>query len=242
MTHGAPDDSDVVRDDTLHVLTDLAELSSRLGGLLRFYRSGSLVWYEDWTGGVGAAYLATSGTLSNARLTGDRSSRGGVSLRLQVGSGVGDYAYVRMRMAPVAVSYVSLSGIIWTDAKLDHLLMSMLVYDGSVRVEYKVRLKFVSNALEYQDSLSRFSEFAGAIPLLRNDRTPFPFKLVADLVASQYGAFYLSNTEYSLAGINAYSITDSTLPQVAIIIQAFTDGVNVSNTYVDELALVEHDE
>jgi len=164
MTHGAPDDSNITREDTLHVLPDLAELSARVGGLLRFYRSGNVVWYEDWTGGVGAAYLATSGTLSNARLTGDRSSRGGVSLRLRVGSGVGDYAYVRMRMAPVAVSYVSLSGIIWTDAKLDHLLMSMLVYDGSVRVEYKVRLKFVSNALEYQDSLSRLASLRAQSP------------------------------------------------------------------------------
>lgn len=237
MAHGAPDDSDVVKHVDLHRVDDMAELAARLGSIVSFVRSGSVMYMETFEGGLGAWDQNTTGTNAEVALCNDRVFSGNVAVYLKSGTGATPYANIAKLFPSPVASRVGLASYFSVVSGGKSFEIYLTTGDGVTTWYYRIRYDHSTGKLAYWTPTNTWTDFATHGVLYESANNYHTFKLVADFVTHKYVRFYLDGKEYSLADKVPEQATVNVGPYVFVILRARGDGSTHTELYLDNVVL-----
>jgi len=205
MAHGAPDDSDVLKEIDQYRVDDMAELAARLGSIFTYRRSGQVMLLEDFSAGLAKWDPDPLGAGAEIALQGDYARSAGVSSRHYTPMGGATSAYLRGYYPVWGMERIAIQCEMSIEATAEEIILQIVYEDGAMSHTWALMYNASLNTLSYWgvgpayhviDPELNLYQFAGVFHNLR---------LVADLGTLLYGSLYVDSQEYPMAAIPAYS-------------------------------------
>ena len=241
MAHGAPDDSNVVKQGDTHRVDDMAELAVRLGSVLTFRRDGEVQTIEDFSGGLGAWYTIATGASGTFYLANDTFLSSGVSLQLAQDAADEEYCNL-YKINPVFVTgKVGFHGNIAVRKKPKYVTWSFWLYDIAGGASFEFRYSFDDAAIAYLDSEGEYIPIADNVVLYPHLHLFHSYKLVVDLEQRAYVRLYLNEDEYPLVGISGHLEAATDYTYLLAILSVESSPARDVEVYVDNLVITRNE-
>jgi len=241
MTHGQPDDANIIGTDNLQASQDMAELAARMGSIVTFDRGGLLLWATDMAEGVGGFAYNWSGAASEVTMVSDYWQNGGISLRLIAGQGVTDFAYISKLFPRIIASRLGFAVLVSTWDLVTSFELQIRDLHGVQTIYWYIKYIYSSDSLWYLDSSNVWQLIAANIDLARGENLFHYLKAVIDFKNQQYCRLIVNQTVYDLSGITAYTATNLGTDRIEFRVLVNGHGVADSYLYVDAFILTQNE-
>jgi len=241
MPHGAPDDSNVRKEQSVYSLSDLAELAARLGSVLLYRRSGDVLFMDDFENGLGAWYVGKSGTNSDAALSNDYVLSGSIAVFLDSGTGASPEVRITHTMCPPVLGRVGFAIAFSPYTGLNTTLFEIMQYDGTKLTRYGVVYDWPGQELRYRDVDGSEVAFATDVQLRSAVGLYHQTKLVVNLSTKCYVEFILNDTEYALDNVEAWQQASTTPSSMDVSVMVRGALVVPHRCYVDNAVVTQNE-
>jgi hypothetical protein len=241
MSRGAKDDSNQGTSGTLYRLDDMAELAVRLGSPVKYQRSGTVLFLDDFTSGYNHWSIACIGAAGAYYLTNSPIFANGVALELLPGTGATPLATFQARLAYPTLSKIGLCIVHTADAYLVDSFYRLEVLDGAKQFTYEVQYHHADGILSYLAPDNTYKSFGQAARMSYVASVYHVIKLIVDLDLQGYALFLLNGESFSMAGLLPYQIASSGLPRVNVQGEFDIDGTHTVSLYVGAVVVTENE-
>ena len=242
MTHGAPDDSNILRNDTMQTLVDVGEAAVRLGAPVIFYRSGDVIYTQDFNGIGGDVVLEATGSNSYARLSNARFVTAGVGVELaamQVGS---SDASMTLFVGPLITRYVGVSLCLWVGTLVGTVDLEVTVRRADISYYPHIRLDIVNGKIQYKSEVATWTDAVTGLSFPITTNVPVWVKLLFDAEAWEFVSFAIGNDEYSMKNIPIYSAVGVGYEYSIVKVVVTPKAGAICVAYLDAVTVTQHDE
>jgi len=194
MARGYPDWGVLTSQIASHE-TDLAELAARLGSPYTFTRSGKVLFYDTFRGGIPHWILSNSGTGSTAiaLLTTGFFAPG--SLRLISGTAVSTaYAGIKKRFPDLTNGKYGIEILFWCTHTDDIMEVSLYRNSGASQYQFAARVNLNADKLQVYNDSALYTDIATIGNLALTDESWNVLKMVIDVNALTYKSVRLNGT------------------------------------------------
>lgn len=237
MSRGAPDYSNVRKEEFSIRLDDLAELAARLGSPVVFDRRGEVWFIETWLNGFTPYTNAYWGTNAIVKLDVDRYVTDGVSLLLKGGSDSFRIAQVLRDFPYLYADTFGIETSSYINDSVLHFLVQLEVYDGTYVYDTRMLYLPKTSTLQVWNSSGVYETVSSNLTI-RTDTTFFSFfKLAIDVNNGIYLRALINGRLFDLSSIGLQAVSNATNPSIRLTLQCLSDtGVN-GEIYVDNFLL-----
>jgi len=222
-------------------LQDLGELAARLKSLDVYDRRGEVIWWEDWSGGVGRWTVSGVGAGFGVTLDASIWYLSPYSAKIKAGSGATKSVVMWTFLAPLHLTKLGIEIAFVTSNDFSHLNLSLYRYDGAMLTKAEVRLSYADSELLYLDENAAYVEFATevSIPLVSN--LFHQFKLVVDEELDEYVRVLFNETEYDLSGIAARTEANTATARTYLAIELVSSVVTNAIIYCGQVLVTSNE-
>lgn len=237
MSHGAPDDSNVVNVVDLHRVDDMAELAARMGSIVNYIRSGKVLFMEGFEEGVGSWLTYEVGTNALIALTDERALTGGVALYLNGGTGNNPYSFITKKVPIVSEGKVGLAVAFSIISTGYHYEFRVHYGDGDKRYAFYIQYRFNEGKLYYSHVWEGYKEFASPGQLFHSEGNLHILKMVVNLVDKKFVRLHLDDVEYSMVGLTPVIEDTIYQPYLSVTIKVTGNEETANELYLDNVVL-----
>ena len=123
---------------TIFEVTDLGEVTVRLGSIITFDRGGDVVWFDDFENGIGKWETELSGSGAAIDLALGRSRNGLYAARLVAGSDASELARIIKVLPSPDTDSLGIEYSFQFAQAGDQLDLTLRLYDGTNLTEYGI--------------------------------------------------------------------------------------------------------
>lgn len=241
MPHGTPDWADLAPRKTVYGGIDLGELAARLGSIVTFDRRGDVVWFEDFSSGLGAWILGYTVTADKPTWSSVYARTKGFSCKLAT-SAVKDYlSYITHYMPIPIVSKIGLEFSFSLSTTNTIVECSLYYYDGTTRAYYAIRYNQADETLEYYGTDSAWHVFVSDIAPYPREYSFNTLKLVVDLNAVEFVRAILNEKEHSMADLVPWNETFDFTPYLQMQIKLENPAAAAKVVYIDDVIITQNE-
>jgi len=241
VARGAPDDSNIVTQNAVYRLDDLAELAARLGSPVVYNRYGSVILAEDFTSGLGTWALTGNAGAASAYLNNEYPLYGGVCVVVNSGDVADEWAGIGLYLAPPVLGKIGFLVPFTVVGSLADLQLFLRYYNGSIYVQFGVKYDLASNVIYYQDNNGAWVQFATGYSLFFGAGMYHTLKLLVDLVSNSYVGVYVNQDYHTLAAIVGYPVVSNHAPGLYLYIRGTSAGVENAPLYLDGIVVTQNE-
>jgi len=227
MPHGAPDDSNVVKQTTLYRTDDMAELAARLGSPFTYRRVGGIEGWQSLIMGVGGLVTASNEAVY----------MGKVACRLYSGTGATPYANISKYFPPVQLQKVGLQCSFSLDTNIRRLTWQFAYYDGDDVHWSSITYAHPGGVWSYTNEGEVPTVFEPSFPLYDLTGVTHHVKIVCDLTSYRYVGVHIDNRFYSLAGEGMPQGVMPGSPYMNVILAAWGSAATAGTEWLDNVVL-----
>ena len=237
MARGAPDDSNVKVGTDIYRIDDLAELAVRLGSIVNYQRSGSVLMLDGFEEGMNAWNKNTTGVGAEVEVSDEVAYNGQVSLKVTSGTGVTPYAGFDKYLPPVGECRMGLQTTFSLNLDVKTILFQLTYGRDPTRWYFKVVYDHVTGELQYESAPAVWTAFATPGKLYDGSNNFHNLKLVVDLETGEHVRCYLDNVAYDMEGIAPLTGLWALGPFLFPIIRVSGDGATDGIAYFDNMVV-----
>jgi hypothetical protein len=240
-THGAPDDSDVLKQAGMFRIDDMAELAVRLGSPVDYNKYGDVIFYDTFEDGLVKTIHNLLIINGYVRIYGDAAKSGGCAAIVNSGTGITPVSNLQYYLHyPLVVSTgfkVSFS----MDGNVVRAYFEMFLYDGSDCQQFGVYYDYAGSDL--------YIRIPGGGLLKIDDNVPFypilgcfhELKLIVNYELSRYVKLFFDHLEYDLSSYSPNIPASVIEPMLMIRVRCEGNGITAGNMCVDNVVVTQHD-
>lgn len=209
MAHGAPDYSDVRKEEFVYRVDDMGEMVARMhrGGSLE--RRGETVFFETFEHGLNAWDTFTGGTGGSIKLTADEFVSKGFACEMIGGSDSTRFANIHYELPLLSMSKIGLECRWKQFANIDALTIYVDYYDGTNLNAAYLRYRPVTEVLTIRNSDNDYpTVLSGIAPPTAGELFDY-MKLVLDTETGKYVRGMYNNNVIDLSDYDVYQIADA---------------------------------
>lgn len=222
-------------------LGDLAELAARLGSIVTYERSGSVVYLDSFEGSFSSWQQTLAGTDAKVRLSVDSQRSGGYALALFPGKDGVKYAQV-LRSFPLPIyGRLGLELHFGRRGAIQNQIHRVTTYDGVNRLQFEMLYNWLTDTLSVLNQGGSYTAIATGIGLSEEPGMFHASKLVVDLATETYARLFLNETEYDLLEYLPLGGTSSERPRLDVTV--FADQLATATVYliIDDMILTQNE-
>ena len=237
MAHGAPDDSNVVKHGLVQRLDDLGELAVRLGSVVTYNRSGTVLLIDGFGAGINAWKINTYGDDGLVVLTGDRAYAGGACVLMNSGTGATPLAQM-VRFIPVrSPSHMGLQVFFSPDNDLYGMNIGMISDRKPTAYSYQIFYKHSTGELRYYRDGSGWTTFASMGVQYEDAADWHNIKMVIDTEAGEYVRCYFDDKVYDMGGLLPYLQDWDRGPMQYVQVLCWGEALVAGISYIDNVVV-----
>lgn len=237
MAHGAPDDSNVLKEQDLYRVDDMGELAARLGSIVTYRRSGQVMRVEDFAAGLSRWTLHTVEAGDAITLQNVYTCSGGICPRLQVSALLTGQAVIDSYFPIWGLEKVSLQAEICLGANLTAIELTIGYYTGAVLHWFRLWYTPGSTTLWYLNSVGANVAVDTRLDLTALGGVFHNLKLTVDLSDLGYVRALVGSHEYNLSGLAPYGSAIAGTAYLKTSIGAWGSLAGVGTAYVDNIVI-----
>jgi len=184
-----------------HALSDMAELAVRLGSVVSYHRSGTVIFADGMEHGTAPYYEQISGTGSAILPVTSPTFQGGLSLKCTAGSDANETSGILKRMQPVILGRVGLEGTWSFDTVCEAFKLQIQHNTGAVKRTYGIKIDPVNDIIKYRNENNVWTTVQSYVTTTGDKYLFHVAKLVVDLVTGEYCTLYLDQSTIDLSGL-----------------------------------------
>lgn len=241
MAHGTPDYGVTAGAQGTHPLFDVGELAVRLGTPSIMDRRGDVVHVDGFEDATGRYDPITVGTGAAVARSQDRSHHGAWCYKLTGGSDAGGYAGLEIDVPAIQRNIVGFELHFNRPDPVQLFHMGIYDFDGVNYRQFEVRWVDGVNRLEYTDAAGNPIVFATGIDYDTGLSNWHYFKLVADLVKTEYVRAIVDDVSYDLRAIPGLVGADARSRRCNFFPRVYSRGGFNDVGYIDDLGITENE-
>jgi len=240
-SHGAPDDSNVVKTGVAHRIDDMAELAARRRSPDVWDRRGDVLFLTDFREGLGPFHSEFSGDGGGIALVTGHSRQGAYSIRLRPGQADDMFAYLHLAFpfqdpSPVGFEF-SFSVAEWTA----QVRVEIVWYDGANERTGLVIYDHENKELRYYREPATETVLDPHVDLNECFRPEHSLKLVVDMATNQYVRFMLDDRTYGVFDYPVDEVPDPRAPYWYFVIWHFGVALHNPDCYIDNVIVTQNE-
>ncbi len=239
--HGAPDDSDVLKQAGMFRIDDMAELAVRLGSPVDYNKYGDVIFWDDFESGLVKPISAATGVGGYVRISGAGAKSKGCSVVMCSGTGADPTVMLGYILHyPLLVSTgLKVSFALGTDVY--RCSFGIILEDGTGLTQFELRYEVAGDDLYIISAGGVYQLIDGSLDLYQSPKCHHDLKLIGDYNLSNYVSLFIDHLEYDLTAYPGYSVAGAMQP--CLVIQAICegDGITPAYLYLDNLVVTQHD-
>lgn len=241
MAHGAPDYSNVRKEEFIFRTDDMGELAVRMGSPIVYDRRGEVIFTETFKNGYAHWEKITYGTGGLAILDTDEFVSDGFSVKLVGGSDGGRQAKIYTQIPYLAVSKIGLEVRALINPSVEYFKIYIDQYTGDTLVYNRWRIDPINGVLAIMDESDSYVDVADITPIVSGNNAFHFLKLVCDFNDGVYVRGLFNNRLIDLSSYALPSSSDTSEPHLVItIISESVSGEN-GDTWVDNVIVTRNE-
>ncbi len=237
MAHGLPDWTINAPTETTFVSQDQAELAVRLGYAGTEDRGGEVLWFDDFSNGLGdvTPRELTPATVVYPVLEPSYQRR--FVLRSEHGTGKNTACFLEKEFTELKEGKYGLEGGMAHYQNMSLYYYDIQHYSANRKYQYDIRYTHSSGILAYLNSAGGYTNFATIQTLLGAQTRFWVGKLVVDLQAKKYVRFVCKGVVYDLSGIACRDTAEVGTAYTKILIGYTAPGATTCYGYYSHMIL-----
>lgn len=241
MPRGAPDYSNVSAAQPLHRLDDMAELAARLGSPSTHDRSGSVVYIETFSNGLGSWVKAGNPADYDISIATDQFRHGPFSCKLTAGFAEEGYAKLFRKFPYPVLNKYGLEFSVKMGADTGDFLWTLAYHDGTYEHSYTMKYMVSEEEIWIKGTGGGYTPLVEDLPLLFLYSPFHTIKMVVDLPNDEFVRLIVNETNYPISEYPAYVFETPDSPNVRIDLQQRTAIEASPVSYVDDIILTQNE-
>jgi len=208
MAHGTPDWWGTGPKATTYALQDLAELAVRLGSVNTYDRRGDVMWWDDWSSGLGRVEVTGTGVGYEVYLEAVGGRYQTAVVCLKTGNAANDLAGLN-----VAMHYPVLGGIgaevsFVPHASMKDVRISVTLYVGDFTHWFYAAYKHTTGQVQIMDDTGAWVTIGTPGQQREGEHNYSTLKVVINAITDKYARVLFNNKVYSVSGVGPSLVID----------------------------------
>jgi hypothetical protein len=230
----APDFYQYRLESDKRLLNDMAELAVRLGSVVKYDRSGSMIFGDSFDNGLAPYLPQLGGTGAAADIVSATTYTSGYSVRLTAGSDGNHSAGVLKRLEPQVINMLGFEATFSLETNTYSLILIIQHNTATEKKRWMIAWKPADGALRYYDADGNYQTFA-TLTLPTGDEELFhTVKLVIDLETEYYSRVMVDQNRYDLSDYVGRVEIEATDPRLEFEVNNMGRSGENDIMYVDE--------
>jgi len=204
MAHGQPDFGANAPKETIYSLPDLGELAARLGSVMRYNRSGNLLWYDDFRESVSKWTPTYSGGTGSWGISPAKALIGGTSGLLTTPSMSGSLARIETDLVYPVQGKIGFEAAITQESTTSPIDIKI---EAGIPPSYSmwvIRYAYETSTLSIFGSDGAYHMLSSSLELSVLHKGFHHFKVIIDLATDRYHSLKIDNSSYPVTAYSAY--------------------------------------
>lgn len=241
MAHGAPDYSNVRKEEFVYRVDDMGEMVARTHRGSSLERRGETVYFENFEHGLNAWTSALGGTGASAKLTSDEFVSKGFACELIAGSDGDVSSRIFYRLPLLSMSKVGLECRWKQYDDISQLTIYIDYYDGTNLHAGYWRYYPQTGKLTIRNSVGGFWTVKSNVDPPTSDTLFDYMKIVIDTEESKYVRGMYNNTIIDLSEYALYEIADATPQAMVVVVQVHSVAPANAKAIVDNIIVTRNE-
>lgn len=230
-----PDWGGLYNNAAVFPLFDLGELAARLGSPVVYDRRGAVLWWEDFSYGLGGVEQNNAGANSAIALSATGFYRGPFCVRMASGSEISAFAAINKALPLPTLSAFGASCLVTLGTGVEEFTFYVEYDDAATISAGYIIVSQLTNKIYIADPTGRVEIAAGAAPSTRLD-THWYFKLVLDPTTRRYVRAVVNDLQVDLSAYALYPVTTDGYRHLNLVVRlANVAGTAGGTCYVDNI-------
>jgi len=232
--HGLPDGALSGKTKTVYALHDMAELAARMGSFVTFDRLGTVVWMDEFEGGLGSWEWGGSGANNAVYLSCEITLHGGLAALLHPGEVDDGEALIRHNLLYPVLGGIGFEAAFVPQANLKHVDLILFLYDGSRRYDYQARYDHVNGLVQVCIPGDEYPPVGAPGIMAEGWHSHCMMKVVANSETGKYARVMFNGHTYDASEHMVYSSVDTdTRPSMVAYVAVRNTGAHLVDVPVD---------
>jgi len=201
MAHGAPDDSNVLKDGLVNRLDDLGELAARLGSPVKYHRTGDVVYIDDFEWGLNGWVSTGTNVDRYCQVSNVASLSKGNCCLLNSGSGGLLPIYMTNRHPAVKGDTIGFHVSLSLRSNIVTFGMNTYVYTPATIQKFAWQWVKATSWLYCRTTAGAAHTIDLALPLYEDDTLFHHFKMIVNQSTGFYVGLYVDDVYYDLSAV-----------------------------------------
>jgi len=237
MAHGAPDDSNVLKEGLVYRLDDLGELAARLGAPVKYHRTGDVIYIDDFEWGLNGWETVGTNVDRFCQVSNLASLSKGNCCLLNSGTGGVLPIYIRNRHAAVLGDTIGFHVALSLRANILTFGMNMYVYTEAQYHKFSWAWIKATSQLYCKTTAGADSSIDAALGLYESNTLFHHFKMVVNQTTGYYVGLYVDDVFYDLSDVPAWTVAPGEVKHVTTYIINSGDGVLAAEIALDDFVI-----
>jgi len=233
MPHGAPDWSDIVKQQQVHRLDDMAELAARLGAIHRWDRRGDVLFFDDFSNGLNHWWTVSEPPSEFPKIITETSEYGGYSVKFQPTDGDSKWQEMWKLLAYPQPTILGFEFSFTTHFYLLYLVTRLNIVYPTVEYGFAFRYNHKDLKMEYCDQNLVWQTIWSDYELRYDKRLFHHMKFVIDSDRNEYIRLIVDHQTADLAGIPGYLVGETGGNYLFWTITVYAQTGQTATIYVD---------
>jgi len=222
-------------------MSDLGELSVRLGSIVSHDRRGDVIWADGFENGISGWSTLGFGAGWEGQLCSAYSRLGGSSCRLKTGSNAGDFMAISRYWPKVRNNRLGMEFSVAFTSTMSHVGCHVQVYDGTSYFVFGIRYDIATDEVQIYSIPGYHVVFATGFTRYKTPHLFHTFKVVADLDKSEYVRAIIDEQEWDLSAYPLIVGAAAVGPSTHWIVDCDSDPAVLVNCYIDDVIATQNE-
>ncbi len=241
MAHGAPDYSNVRKEEFVYRMDDMAELVARQGNLVSLDRRGETIFLESFRHGIDHWGQRIRGTGAAIELSTDEFVSSGFSCKLVAGSDDSRQARIHKHLPYLRVAKMGVEIRMNVGTGNSYIDLQQQFFNKPTAYYTGLRYNYVDHQLLVRRTLTTWDVIASGIKRPQADQAFIFMKMVCDFELGEYVYVKFNDVEVDVSGTSVYSFTTTADQVMSILLELYSQSGQNGYVWVDNIIVTRND-
>lgn len=218
----------------VQTVSDIGELAARMGSLVTYSRSGTVVFVDGFEDGLSPYVYSDEAGVAVTSLETSISYRGTNSAKMQVASDGADYCLLLKYIPLYRVGKMGLEVHFKHVTNKEVIWIGFSMLEDNIQYESYILIDIDDKSLWVNDDVLGTTKFADLDLTMGEPDWWHAAKLVVDMDNHQYVKFFIDDNEYDLSDYSPFEWPDARQDHLQTAVFIHRTGANAVTLYVDD--------